>query len=72
MAIRIPEYRLPKQVLRAETDRIAGLGVELRRVLHPRGGPGRPVNGVIERTAVVRISNPGWSGPFVDGAFGPT
>jgi NADPH-dependent glutamate synthase beta subunit-like oxidoreductase/NAD-dependent dihydropyrimidine dehydrogenase PreA subunit len=30
MAIGIPEYRLPKQVLQAEIDRIVGLGVELR------------------------------------------
>jgi NADPH-dependent glutamate synthase beta subunit-like oxidoreductase len=30
MAIGIPEYRLSKQVLRAEIDRILGLGVELR------------------------------------------
>jgi NADPH-dependent glutamate synthase beta subunit-like oxidoreductase/NAD-dependent dihydropyrimidine dehydrogenase PreA subunit len=30
MAIGIPEYRLPKQVLQAEIDRILGLGVELR------------------------------------------
>jgi NADPH-dependent glutamate synthase beta subunit-like oxidoreductase/Pyruvate/2-oxoacid:ferredoxin oxidoreductase delta subunit len=30
MAIGIPEYRLPRDVLRAEIDRITGLGVELR------------------------------------------
>ncbi len=30
MAIGIPEYRLPREVLRAEIDRIVGLGVELR------------------------------------------
>src|SRR5262249_15231146 len=30
MAIGIPEYRLPREVLRAEIDRILGLGVELR------------------------------------------
>jgi NADH-quinone oxidoreductase subunit F len=30
MAVGIPEYRLPKKVLQAEIDRIAGLGVELR------------------------------------------
>ena len=30
MAIGIPEYRLPRDVLRAEIDRIVGLGVELR------------------------------------------
>lgn len=30
MAIGIPEYRLPKDVLRAEIERIVGLGVELR------------------------------------------
>ena len=30
MAIGIPEYRLPRQVLRAEIDRIVGLGVELK------------------------------------------
>ena len=30
MAIGIPEYRLPKDVLRADVDRIVGLGVELR------------------------------------------
>ena len=30
MAVGIPEYRLPKQVLRAEIDRILALGVELR------------------------------------------
>jgi NADH-quinone oxidoreductase subunit F len=29
MAIGIPEYRLPREVLRAEIDRIVGLGVEL-------------------------------------------
>jgi NADPH-dependent glutamate synthase beta subunit-like oxidoreductase/Pyruvate/2-oxoacid:ferredoxin oxidoreductase delta subunit len=29
MAIGIPEYRLPREVLRAEIDRILGLGVEL-------------------------------------------
>ena len=30
MAIGIPEYRLPREVLRAEIDRIVGLGVDLR------------------------------------------
>ena len=30
MAIGIPEYRLPRTVLRAEIDRIVGLGVELK------------------------------------------
>ena len=30
MAIGIPEYRLPRDVLRAEIDRIVGLGVELK------------------------------------------
>jgi hypothetical protein len=30
MAIGIPEYRLPREVLRAEIDRIVGLGVELQ------------------------------------------
>jgi len=30
MAIGIPEYRLPREVLRAEIDRIIGLGVELK------------------------------------------
>ena len=30
MAIGIPEYRLPREVLRAEIERIVGLGVELR------------------------------------------
>jgi NADPH-dependent glutamate synthase beta subunit-like oxidoreductase/Pyruvate/2-oxoacid:ferredoxin oxidoreductase delta subunit len=30
MAIGIPEYRLPREVLREEIDRILGLGVELR------------------------------------------
>lgn len=30
MAIGIPEYRLPRETLRAEIDRIVGLGVELR------------------------------------------
>jgi NADPH-dependent glutamate synthase beta subunit-like oxidoreductase len=30
MAIGIPEYRLPREVLREEIDRIVGLGVELR------------------------------------------
>ncbi len=30
MAIGIPEYRLPRDVLRAEIDRILGLGVELK------------------------------------------
>jgi NADPH-dependent glutamate synthase beta subunit-like oxidoreductase/NAD-dependent dihydropyrimidine dehydrogenase PreA subunit len=30
MAIGIPEYRLPRDVLREEVDRIVGLGVELR------------------------------------------
>jgi NADPH-dependent glutamate synthase beta subunit-like oxidoreductase/NAD-dependent dihydropyrimidine dehydrogenase PreA subunit len=30
MAIGIPDYRLPRQTLRAEIDRIVGLGVELR------------------------------------------
>lgn len=30
MAIGIPEYRLPREALRAEIDRILGLGVELR------------------------------------------
>lgn len=30
MAIGIPDYRLPQQVLQAEIDRILGLGVELR------------------------------------------
>ena len=30
MAIGIPEYRLPREALRAEIDRIVGLGVELR------------------------------------------
>jgi NADPH-dependent glutamate synthase beta subunit-like oxidoreductase/NAD-dependent dihydropyrimidine dehydrogenase PreA subunit len=30
MAIGIPEYRLPRDVLRSEIDRIVGLGVELR------------------------------------------
>jgi NADPH-dependent glutamate synthase beta subunit-like oxidoreductase/Pyruvate/2-oxoacid:ferredoxin oxidoreductase delta subunit len=30
MAIGIPEYRLPREVLRAEIDRIVGLGVELK------------------------------------------
>ncbi len=30
MAIGIPEYRLPREVLRGEIDRILGLGVELR------------------------------------------
>lgn len=30
MAIGIPEYRLPRDVLRAEIDRILGLGVDLR------------------------------------------
>lgn len=30
MAVGIPEYRLPKQVLRAEIERILALGVELR------------------------------------------
>lgn len=30
MAIGIPEYRLPRDVLRAEIDRIVGLGVDLR------------------------------------------
>jgi NADH-quinone oxidoreductase subunit F len=30
MAIGIPEYRLPRTVLRAELDRIVGLGVELK------------------------------------------
>ena len=30
MAIGIPEYRLPREVLRGEIDRIVGLGVELR------------------------------------------
>jgi NADPH-dependent glutamate synthase beta subunit-like oxidoreductase/Pyruvate/2-oxoacid:ferredoxin oxidoreductase delta subunit len=30
MAIGIPEYRLPRQVLREEIDRIVGLGVELK------------------------------------------
>ena len=30
MAIGIPEYRLPRDVLRAEIDRILALGVELR------------------------------------------
>ena len=30
MAIGIPEYRLPREVLRAEIDRILGLGVELQ------------------------------------------
>jgi len=30
MAVGIPEYRLPKDVLRADVDRIVGLGVELR------------------------------------------
>ncbi len=30
MAIGIPEYRLPRQVLRSEIDRIVALGVELR------------------------------------------
>jgi NADPH-dependent glutamate synthase beta subunit-like oxidoreductase/Pyruvate/2-oxoacid:ferredoxin oxidoreductase delta subunit len=30
MALGIPEYRLPKAVLRAEIERIVGLGVELR------------------------------------------
>jgi len=30
MAIGIPEYRLPRQVLREEIDRIVGLGVDLR------------------------------------------
>ncbi len=30
MAIGIPEYRLPRQVLREEIERIVGLGVELR------------------------------------------
>ena len=30
MAIGIPEYRLPREVLRAEIDRILGLGVELK------------------------------------------
>ena len=30
MAIGIPDYRLPQKVLRAEIDRILGLGVELR------------------------------------------
>lgn len=30
MAIGIPEYRLPREVLREEVDRIVGLGVELR------------------------------------------
>lgn len=30
MAIGIPEYRLPKAILRAEIERIVGLGVELR------------------------------------------
>ena len=29
MAIGIPEYRLPREVLRAEIDRIVGLGVKL-------------------------------------------
>jgi NADPH-dependent glutamate synthase beta subunit-like oxidoreductase/Pyruvate/2-oxoacid:ferredoxin oxidoreductase delta subunit len=38
MAIGIPEYRLPKQVLQAEIDRILGLGVELR--LNTPFGPG--------------------------------
>ena len=44
MAIGIPEYRLPREVLRAEIDRIVALGVELRldaamgRDYHP----GRP------------------------------
>ena len=30
MAIGIPEYRLPREMLRAEIDRIVGLGVDLR------------------------------------------
>ena len=37
MAIGIPEYRLPREALRAEIDRIVGLGVELR--LDSRHGP---------------------------------
>ncbi len=54
----IPEYRLPKQVLKAETDAIAALGVEFRNNFTL--GRDATINDLRARHAAVLVANGAW------------